>query len=132
MVAPQEIESIDVLKDGSAAAIYGTRGTNGVIIITTKKGTKNSAISTEYSTYISTQRISKEAPFYDADNYRRLAAAGVDNFTDMGSETDWLKEITHNPFSQMHNLSIQGGNERTSYLGSINYNMADGFFNQLI
>lgn len=130
MVAPQDIESIDVLKDGSAAAIYGTRGTNGVIIVTTRKGSKNKSISAEYSSYISTQRIYKRAPFYGAEDYRRLAEAGIDNFSDMGSETDWLKEITHNPFSQMHNFTIQGGSERTSFIANINYNKTDGFFNK--
>lgn len=130
MVAPQDIESVSVLKDGSAAAIYGTRGTNGVIIITTKKGSKNQPMSVEYSGYISTQTMYKKAPFYNAEDIRSLAANGVDNISDEGSDTDWLDEITHTPFSQMHSLSVLGGTERSSYMASINYNKYDGIFNK--
>ncbi|MBN1949845.1 MAG: SusC/RagA family TonB-linked outer membrane protein [Bacteroidales bacterium] len=129
MVAVEDIETIDILKDGSAAAIYGTRGTNGVIIITTKKGTKNMEMSAEYNAYVSTQRMYETAPFYGVEDYRRLAAAGVDNFSDLGYATDWLDAITHNPFSQMHSLSIQGGSKKTAYVASVNYTKADGIFN---
>lgn len=130
MVAPQDIQTIDILKDGSAAAIYGTRGTNGVIIITTKKGTRNSAMSAEYSGYVSTQTMYEKAPFYGTDDYRRMAEAGVDNFFDAGYDTDWLDQITHTPFSQMHNFSVQGGSDRTAYVASINYTKSDGIFNE--
>ncbi|UCH14186.1 MAG: TonB-dependent receptor [Bacteroidales bacterium] len=128
LVAPQDIESIDVLKDGSAAAIYGTRGTNGVIIITTKKGSKNMPLTAEYSTYVSTQQISRMADFYDADDYVRMAAEEVDNIDNVGSSTDWLDEITRTPVSHMHDLSVRGGSEKTSYIGTFNYNNSQGIF----
>jgi TonB-linked SusC/RagA family outer membrane protein len=129
LVSPQDIESIDVLKDGSAAAIYGTRGTNGVIFITTKKGRKNQALSAEYSTYVSTQTISRKADFYTADDYIRLAEQGIDTTLDnAGYNTDWLGEITRTPISQMHNLSVSGGSENTTYIGSVNYTDYQGIF----
>jgi TonB-linked SusC/RagA family outer membrane protein len=129
LVAPQDIESIDVLKDGSAAAIYGTRGTNGVIFITTKKGRKNQVLTAEYSAYVSTQTISKRADFYDAADYRRLISTGVDTaLEDIGYTTDWLGEITRTPVSHMHNLNVSGGSESTNYIGSVNYTNTQGIF----
>lgn len=82
-VAPEDIESIDVLKDGAAAAIYGTRGTNGVILITTRKS--NGRIqSVEYSGYISTQRIARKPDMLNAQEYRQKKAEGVTAFEDQG------------------------------------------------
>ena len=94
-VAPEDIESVDVLKDGSAAAIYGTRGTNGVIIITTKRATSNIKNHVEYSSYISTQAIRKRLEVLNADDYRRLIKEGVLGAShDYGGDTNWLDEIS--------------------------------------
>ncbi|MGQ1946445.1 TonB-dependent receptor [Geofilum sp. OHC36d9] len=128
-VAPEDIESIDVLKDGSAAAIYGTRGTNGVIIITTKRASGNYNSTVEYSGYTSTQVIAKQLNMLTASDYRQQIADGTRNAEDdLGASTDWLDQITRTPFTHVHNLIFRGGNEKTNYLASVNYNNAQGIF----
>ncbi len=128
-VAPEDIESIDVLKDGSAAAIYGSRATNGVIIITTKRASGQYSSSVEYTAYTSTQSIYKKLDVCTAADYRNLIEEGVRSESDdLGYSTDWLKEITRTPVSQEHNLTIRGGNAKTNYLASVNYNGAEGIF----
>lgn len=131
-VSPQDIESVDVLKDGSAAAIYGTRGTNGVIFITTKRARGNNNITTvEYSTYVSTQTIAKKLNISTAADFRAQIAAGLRPAADMpdyGASTDWLSEISRTPLTQSHNLTLRGGNNITNYLVSLNYNNAEGMF----
>ena len=130
MITPQDIESIDVLKDGSAAAIYGTRGTNGVIFITTKRASGNNKTSVDYGTYASIQTIARKLDMSTADDMRAQIAAGLrkNQLIDQGASTDWLKEITRTPFSQDHNLTIRGGNATTNYLASLNYDNAQGMF----
>jgi TonB-linked SusC/RagA family outer membrane protein len=128
-VAPQDIESVDVLKDGSAAAIYGTRGTNGVIMITTKKAGGNNKSSVEYSAYFSTQSIARKLDLSTAADFRAQIAAGYRSSTDdNGASTDWLKAITQTPFIQNHNLTIRGGNTTTNYLVNLNYDKSQGIF----
>ena len=123
-VAPEDIESIDVLKDGSAAAIYGVRGTNGVILITTKKAKNGAQINNvEYTGYISTAQISRKLDFIGAEKFRELYPAA-----DNGGNVDWLKEITTSPVIHVHNLSLQGGNSQTNYIANINYNSQEGVF----
>jgi TonB-linked SusC/RagA family outer membrane protein len=131
-VSPQDIESVDVLKDGSAAAIYGTRGTNGVIFITTKRARDNNNIATvEYSTYVSTQTIARKLNISTAADFRAQIAAGLRPVADMpdyGVSTDWLSEISRTPLTQSHNLTLRGGNNTTNYLVSLNYNNTEGMF----
>ncbi|HEY8933654.1 MAG TPA: SusC/RagA family TonB-linked outer membrane protein [Cyclobacteriaceae bacterium] len=127
-VAPEDIESIDILKDGSAAAIYGTRGTNGVIIITTKRAKADEG-RVEYSSSFSTQQITRKLNMLTAADYRRQIADGTRLATDdKGASTDWLKQITRTPFSQIHNLTFKGGNSKTNYLASFNYRGLEGIF----
>lgn len=130
MITPQDIESFDVLKDGSAAAIYGTRGTNGVIFITTKRAGANNRTSVEYSTYASVQKISRKLDMSTAEDMRAQIESGLRNneLIDQGASTDWLKEITRTPITQDHNLTIRGGNSTTNYLASLNYDNAEGLF----
>jgi TonB-linked SusC/RagA family outer membrane protein len=130
MITPQDIESIDVLKDGSAAAIYGTRGTNGVIFITTKRAGANNRTSVDYNTFVSLQSIARKLDMGTADDMRALQAAGLrqNELIDQGSSTDWLDEITRKPVSQDHNLTFRGGNAITNYLASLNYNNSQGLF----
>ena len=115
-VAPEDIESIDVLKDGSAAAIYGTRGTNGVIIINTKSP-KAGRASVEYNGYVKFDRMAGQEDQLSAADYRRymenpdFAGKGMNDF---GGSTDWVGEITRNPVSHNHYLSIKGGQKNTS------------------
>jgi TonB-linked SusC/RagA family outer membrane protein len=126
-VASEDIETIDVLKDGSSAAIYGTRGTNGVILITTKQISGEMPATAEYSAYASVQTIARQADFMNAADYRRLIGEGK-LLNDFGSSTDWLKEITRTPISQMHNLSLKGGSKTTNYVASVNFKQTQGIF----
>jgi len=126
-VAPEDIESIDVLKDGSAAAIYGTRGTNGVILITTRRIHGDAKSTLEYNGYVSVQTIARRPEFLTADDYRKYIAEGI-GFTDLGTSTDWLDEITRTPVSHTHNLTWQGGNRTTNFTASANYRNWEGLF----
>ena len=125
-VSPNDIEQIDVLKDGSAAAIYGTRGTNGVIIITTKKAKGQTPLSIDINSYISTQTISKQLDVLTADEYAQLAKDGVKGALDYGSRTDWMKEITQTPFNKTFSVSLKGGSQNTSYVASLDYTSNEG------
>lgn len=123
-----EIESIDVLKDGSAAAIYGTRGTNGVIIITTKKA-KAGTHSIEVNSYVSTQTISKKLENLTAQQFRELLPKiypGQESQYDHGASTNWFDEITHTPLDQYHNISLAGGTDKFSYRAALNYRQSQG------
>lgn len=128
-VAPEDIESIDVLKDGSAAAIYGTRGTNGVILIATKRASGVYDATVEYSGYTNVQTIANQLDMLDADDYRQQIADGIRHESyDLGASTNWLDEITRTPLSHVHNLTVRGGNHLTNYLASVNYNNTEGIF----
>lgn len=129
-VAPEDIESIDVLKDGSAAAIYGTRGTNGVILITTKKVKPNTPPSIELNTYFTTQQITKKLNFMNAAEYRTLVAENKPGATDYGYNTNWLDQVLQTPFSQVYNLSLKGASQTTSYVVNLNYRDMEGIMKQ--
>lgn len=123
----QEVESIDVLKDGSAAAIYGTRGTNGVIIITTKRA-KSGKTSVEYDGQVSVQTLRRRAvPMtaeefkYTVENFKPGASASL-----YGAETDWFKEVTRTPISHRHSLAISGGSETFSHRTTFNVEQNQG------
>jgi TonB-linked SusC/RagA family outer membrane protein len=123
-----EIESIDILKDGSAAAIYGTRGTNGVIIITTKKG-KAGQNAIEYSNYASVQTVAKKLRNLNADEFRQAISTQYPGRLaefDFGANTDWFKEITQTPFDLYNNVSMTGGAENFNYRAAVNYRDAKG------
>lgn len=129
MVSPEDIESIDVLKDGSAAAIYGTRGTNGVIIITTKRANESNFNKVEYNAYVYTQTIASKMDMLTASDYRQqIADSFRDASWDKGQDTDWLDQITRTPISHVHNLSFTGGNRTTNYLLNVNFRQAQGIF----
>lgn len=121
-VSPDEIAQIDVLKDGSAAAIYGTRGTNGVILITTKHVNGEMPTTVDVNAYISIQQIVKKLPMMTAGQYReKVAQGGYGGATDYGGDVDWLDEITRTPISQVYNVSLRGGSQTTNYLASLEY-----------
>ncbi len=123
-VDPNDIESIDVLKDGSAAAIYGTRGSSGVIIITTKKGRRGTA-SIEYNGLVTSETVGKHTDVMNAQEWRALSAeTGLG--TDFGYDTDWFEETTQRAISQVHNLSMSGGSDKTTYRASFNARNGDG------
>lgn len=125
-VSPKEVESVDVLKSGSAAAIYGTRGTNGVILITTKNVSGDVPATIEINSYVNTQRITKELDFMTPSEYRTRVEEGIPGAIDQGADTDWLDEVTQNPVSQVHDISIKGGNPNTSYIASLRYSDQNG------
>lgn len=113
-VDPNDIASIDVLKDASAAAIYGTRGSAGVLIVTTKRGVSGPP-RVSYNGSVTAEDPSKFTSHMTADEY--IAAGGPN----LGSKTDWNKEISRTAISQTHNLSLSGGSNGTTYNASVNY-----------
>ena len=121
-VAPENIASIDVLKDASAAAIYGTRGANGVIIITTKNGKRDSATTANYSGYMSFSQFGKTLDFFDAEDIRN----GLTSYSDKGADTDWLDAVTRTAFTHNHNFNISGGSKNTTYSGDFTYRKEEG------
>lgn len=128
-VAPEDIESIDVLKDGSAAAIYGSRGTNGVVLITTKKSKGNNINEVQYSGYLSLSTIAKKPDFCDANDYRQQIKDGLrDAAWDLGDNTNWIDAITRTGLSHVHNISFKGGNAQTNYIFNVNYRNLQGIF----
>lgn len=126
-VDPNDIASIDVLKDGSAAAIYGTRGASGVIIITTKKGQQGSA-AVDYNGFVTGDFIGDHVDVLTADQYRKFKGGPDGSIvgTDLGSNTDWFKEITRTGVSQVHSLALSGGSQKTTYRISGNYRNNEG------
>ena len=128
-INPNDVENITVLKDASATAIYGSRGSSGVILITTKHGTKNFTIN--YTTTESLSALPKEVPVYSADQFRALVNqvyAGQTAVTSLlgNANTNWQKEIYHDAFGQDHNLSISGTAKDLPYRISVGYNNSDG------
>ena len=119
-LAQDEIESIEVLKDGSAAAIYGTRGTNGVIIITTRSGRATDVAQFDYSSYVQTETISNRPHVLTADQYRDLISQGVlPAHQDHGHSTDWYGELLQTPVTHNHNFAMTGGTQSTQYRASV-------------
>ncbi len=118
-VDPNDIAEINVLKDGSAAAIYGSRGSSGVIIVTTKKG-ESGQVQVSYNGQISTDTRANNIQVQSAEQFIQTGG------TDLGSQTDWLDEITQNGFSHLHNFSVAGGSGSTSYRISANVRDVEG------
>lgn len=125
-VSPDDIEQIDVLKDGSAAAIYGTRGTNGVILITTKNANGEMPTEVDVNAYISTQQITKTLPFMNVEEYRQCVKEGWPGGQDDGASVDWLDEITRTPLTQIYNINLRGGSRTTNYVASFEYRGLNG------
>ena len=132
-ISPDEIASMDVLKDGSAAAIYGTRGTNGVILITTKRGASAGGDKTEtqveYSGYVNVAWVNSKLRMANAEEFRSLGTwtNGKMSGVDLGSSTDWQSELTRTAaITHNHNLAISGAHKNFSYRASVNYKGAEG------
>lgn len=124
-INPNDIASFDILKDGAAAAIYGTRGSNGVILITTKKGSRDGSVHTTYNGNVTANVADHELKMLDADLYRALRA-GTYNGTDLGGTDDWLDAVTRTGWVQQHTLTLSGGTEKNNYRVSVDYRNADG------
>jgi TonB-linked SusC/RagA family outer membrane protein len=122
---PQDIESMDVLKDASATAIYGARGANGVVLITTKKGRAGfSSVSYNFSGGFS--RMANPLPVYKADEYRTQVNKLGNKLEDFGSATDWQKEVSRTAWTQNHNVTLSGGTEKFTYYGSFGMQLQQG------
>lgn len=122
-VAPENIESIDVLKDASAAAIYGTRGANGVILITTKTGKRESKARVSYSGYASLSNWFKTADFMDTHD----VIYGLTPFEYEGYDTDWLAAVTRKAgFKHNHSLTIEGGSKNSTYSANVTFSDEQG------
>ena len=119
-VQPSEIVSIDVLKDASAAAIYGSRGANGVIIVTTNREKKGKI--TEYNGYVAVGTVSNHLDLLSANQWRQYVRDNnIVGATDYGADTDWQKELEQTSVSQSHNISFSNVNEDGGYRLSFNY-----------
>ena len=121
-VAPHDIESISVLKDASAAAIYGSRSASGVILVTTKKGKKDMS-SVEYDGYVAFSDVTNVPDLLTASEWRDYASQNNVNTSglDKGANTDWFDEIMRTGVSQNHSLSLSGGGKTSSYRASVSY-----------
>ncbi|MFP2995748.1 SusC/RagA family TonB-linked outer membrane protein [Spongiivirga sp. MCCC 1A20706] len=119
-VDPSDIENITVLKDGSAAAIYGTRGSSGVILVTTKSGKKGQPFSVSYNGQYSASVIANQIETMGRQEF--LAVGG----SDLGSDTDWRDEVTQTAISSVHNIAAVGGTDDASYRVSMNFRDEEG------
>ncbi len=130
LVDPNDIESIDILKDGSAAAIYGTRGSAGVVLITTKKGASGRTMAS-YNGFVAFDQVAKRYDVLNAEEF--VQYGGVDLSPQDpagGTDTDWFGAITQTGKSQAHNLSLSGGTANGSYRASFNYRSAEGILRE--
>lgn len=125
-INPNDIASFDVLKDGAASAIYGTRGSNGVIVVTTKKGSKDGQTHTSYSGQLSWDFINKELKMMDAQQYRDVRLGWGDTGVDLGGNINWLDETTRTGATMQHTLTLSGGNAKSNYRISADYRKAHG------
>lgn len=122
MVSPDDIESIDVLRDATATAIYGSKAANGVIIITTKTGGKTERTNVSYNGYVAFDKVSKTLDVASASDIRNYVKSnGIDYAYDKSASTDWQKEVLRTGVSHNHNVSINGGSAKTKYMASINF-----------
>jgi len=128
-IAPDDIASIDVLKDAAATAIYGNRASSGVIMVTTRRGRKGQT-SVSYNAYVGIEKVSNKLDLMDATQLRAYVTGNGGSFSplnDLGASTDWQKAIEKNSaVSQNHNISFSGGTDHSTYSASLNYLDKDG------
>ncbi len=129
MIAPDDIATIEILKDAAATAIYGNRAANGVIMITSKKG-KKGQMQVTYSGYVTTETVSNQLDMMNATQLTDFVKKNGLSFTpadNKGANTNWQKAVEKSSaFSQNHNLSFSGGNEHSTYNASVNYMTKEG------
>lgn len=124
-INPDDIASIDVLKDASAAAIYGARGANGVIVITTKKG-KKGRTQMNLSSNLTVSNLANKMKVFSADEFRRQVTAAGGKLDDMGGSTDWQDELTRTAISENVNFSAAGATENSNYYAALSYEDQEG------
>ena len=117
---PDDIESIDILKDASSTAIYGSRAANGVVIITTKKG-KEGAGTITYDGYVGVSQIRKKLDVLTADEFRAYRKDDGSALTDLGASVDWQDQVFRTAVTQSHNLAYGGGTDKHTYRASLGY-----------
>src|SRR5690606_10966932 len=125
--APDDIESIDVLRDASATAIYGSKAANGVIIVTTRRG-KSGQTDITYNGYVAIDNIADRYDMMNGDQYRAFVndnGFSMEPADDLGATTDWQREVERTGDSNNHNISLLGGNEKTQYSASLNTQQND-------
>lgn len=126
LIPAADIESIDVLRDASATAIYGSKAANGVIIVTTKRGSEGPA-RVSYQGYVSWERVANDHKMMSAAELRSFAEElQVTPKGDVGASTDWQSLVQRTGFAHNHNLSISGGGKSINYNASVNYIERDG------
>ncbi len=123
---PSDIESVDVLKDASAAAIYGTRGSAGVILITTKGGEARQGVAVDYNAYYTVEGIENRLDVLSGDEFRQLSQQTGFSAPDLGHDTDWFEEVTQQGASMVHSLALSGGSENSVYRVSGNFRDRNG------
>jgi TonB-dependent starch-binding outer membrane protein SusC len=128
-INPQDIESIDVLKDASATAIYGSRGANGVIIVTTKKG-KEGVSTLNYTYGLGVANLARQLDVFSAEEYRRQVPAVGGVLIDSLANTNWQKEITRTALTHNHNLSMNGGSNKLVYYASLGLQDQEGILRE--
>lgn len=124
-INPDDIESMDILKDASAAAIYGARGANGVIIITTKKG-KKGRTQMNLSSNLTISNLANKMNVFGADEFRRQVVAAGGKLDDMGGNTDWQDELTRTGVSKNVNFSASGATDTSNYYATLGYEDQEG------
>ena len=124
-VSPNDIESYDILRDASSAAIYGSRGAGGVILITTKKG-RVGKTSLEYNGVVSFETIANKLDLMDGDQYRTFIKSRNITTSDNGANTDWFDVVTRKGVSQNHTLSMTGGTGEFTYRATLSAVLANG------
>jgi len=126
-INPEDIADFVVLKDASATAIYGSRASNGVILITTKKGSTNQPLKVEYGIQGSIRRITDTVDVLNASQYRTMAAAnGVDPSTFGSADTNWQNEIFRTGVGAIHNITVSKGYENFNYRVNFNHVSQEG------
>src|SRR5690606_33669217 len=122
LVAPDDIESIDVLRDASATAIYGSKAANGVIIVTTKRG-RSGQTDITYNGYVAIDAVANRYDMMNGDQYRAFVndnGFSMEPTDDLGANTDWQREVERTGVSNNHNISLLGGTDKTQYSASLN------------
>ncbi|MDF9828735.1 TonB-dependent receptor [Parabacteroides sp. PF5-6] len=121
LISPNDIESIDVLRDATATAIYGSKAANGVIIVTTKKG-QAGRTNIDYNGYVAVDNVMGNYEMMTGPELRAYAqSGGIALMNDLGYDTNWQDEVQRTGFSQNHNVSISGGTDQLSFSGGVNY-----------
>lgn len=129
VIAPDDIATIDVLKDAAATSIYGNRAANGVIMVTTKRG-KKGAMQVAYSGYVGIEKVSSKLDMMDASELKAFISKNGQSLSpndDKGADTDWQAVVMKpTAYSQNHNISFSGGGEHNTYSASLNYSDKQG------